>query len=538
MTTTYPAVPCSPGAALAPGWRPRGAVPDQRVPVPPATPATVRSAFAATATRLDDLAASFRADGAVEYADILEAEALIARDPAFADEVVGLLAHPGTDAGSAVMQVAERHAAVMAGLESADLRERAADIRQVGRMVSDRLGGRVPPSPPAGPFVLLAHEVTAPDLLEHAEQLTGAVSVLGGAGSHASIVARSLGVPLVVGVDPAALDAPAGVTVAVDGDNGAVLVDPDAATVARLRSRTGAPSAAELLASRALPARTTDGVDITLLANVASSTEARRALAAGASGVGLLRTELPFLAAAGWPTREQHEDALRPVLEVLRGRPVTVRLLDFTHDKVPPFLRGPGGQGNASSLALLLEHPSALDAQLCAILATGRGPDLRLMLPMVTGPDELALVRDRLARAAQVVGVDRLPPLGAMLEVPAAIRRLPELLPLADFFSLGTNDLTAATLGLDRSDPRLTPALAVAPDVLQLVDRAVRLTAAAGRPLSVCGDAGADPEAFPRLLATGVRTFSVAPSRLDAVRAMVRSHPAGALLSAGIGPDA
>ena len=535
MTTTYPAVPCSPGAALAQGWRPRGAVPAQTVPVPPATPDRVRSAFEATATRLDDLAASFRADGAVEYADILEAEALIARDPTFADEVVARLDEPGTDATSAVTQVAERHAAVMAGLEYADLRERAADIRQVGRMVSDRLGGRVPPSPPAGPFVLLAHEVTAPDLLEYAEQLTGAVSVLGGAGSHASIVARSLGVPLVVGVDPAALDAPTGVSVAVDGDRGAVVVDPDAATVARLRTRTSALSSAELTAARALPTRTTDGADVTLLANVASSTEARRALEASAVGVGLLRTELPFLAATDWPTREQHEDALRPVLEVLRGRPVTVRLLDFTHDKVPPFLRG---HGNTSSLALLLEHPAALDAQLQAILATGRGQDLQLMLPMVTGPDELVLVRDRLARAARVVGVDRLPELGAMLEVPAAIERLPELIPVADFFSLGTNDLTAATLGLDRSDPRLTPALAVTPDVLRLVDRAVRLTAEAGLPLSLCGDAGADPEALPRLLATGVRTFSVAPSRLDAVRAMVRSHPAGDPLSAGVGPDA
>jgi multiphosphoryl transfer protein len=538
MTTTYPAVPCSPGAALAPGWRPRGAVPDRTVPVPPATPDAVRSAFEATATRLDDLAASFRADGAGEYADILEAEALIARDPAFADEVVSLLDEQGTDATSAVTQVAERHAAVMAGLESADLRERAADIRQVGRMVSDRLGGRVPPSPPAGPFVLLAHEVTAPDLLEYAEQITGAVSVLGGAGSHASIVARSLGVPLVVGVDPAALDALTGVTVVVDGDRGAVVVDPDAATVVRLRTSTSALSSAELAASRALPSRTTDGVDITLLANVASSTEARRALQAGAVGVGLLRTELPFLAATDWPTREQHVDALRPVLEVLRGRPVTVRLLDFTHDKVPPFLRGRGSQGNASSLALLLEHPEALDAQLHAILATGRGQDLRLMLPMVTDPAELVLVRERLARAARVLGVDRLPSLGAMLEVPAAIERLHELIPVADFLSLGTNDLTAAALGLDRSDPRLTPALAVTPDVLRLVDRAVRLTAEVGVPLSLCGDAGADPEAFPRLLATGVRTFSVAPSRLDAVRAMVRSHPADDLLSAGVGPDA
>jgi phosphocarrier protein FPr len=541
MSTTYPAVPCSPGAALAPGWRPRGAVPDQRVPLPSATPETIRSAFEAAATRLDDLAASFRADGATEYADILEAEALIARDPTFADEVVAVLDDPGADASSAVTQVAERHAAVMAGLGSADLRERAADIRQVGRMVSDRLGGRVPPSPPAGPFVLLAHEVTAPDLLEYAEQVTGAVSVLGGAGSHASIVARSLGLPLVVGVDPAALDAPTGVTIAVDGDGGAVVVDPDSATVARLRSRTHAPSAAELAASRALPARTTDGVDITLLANVASSTEARRALEAGAAGVGLLRTELPFLGATDWPTREQHEDALRPVLEVLRGRPVTVRLLDFTHDKIPPFLRSRGSQGSqgtASSPAVLLEHPEALDAQLRAILAAGRGHDLRLLLPMVTAPDELALVRDRLTAAARAVGVDRLPPLGAMLEVPAAIEGLAELIPVADFFSLGTNDLTASVLGLDRSDPLLTPALAASPDVLRLVDRAVRLTADAGRPLSLCGDAGADPEAFPRLLATGVRTFSVAPSRLDAVRAMVRSHPAGDLLSAGVGPDA
>jgi phosphoenolpyruvate-protein kinase (PTS system EI component) len=160
------------------------------------------------------------------------------------------------------------------------------------------------------------------------------------------------------------------------------------------------------------------------------------------------------------------------------------------------------------------------------------------MLPMVTDPAELVLVRERLARAARVLGVDRLPSLGAMLEVPAAIERLPELIPVADFFSLGTNDLTAAALGLDRSDPRLTPALAVTPDVLRLVDRAVRLTAEVGVPLSLCGDAGADPEAFPRLLATGVRTFSVAPSRLDAVRAMVRSHPADDLLSAGVGPDA
>ena len=525
MTTTYSAVTCSPGVALAPGWRPRSAVPDpaRRASV---TTVAVRDAFHATAAHLDQLAESFRGDGVAAYADILDAEALIARDPAFLAEVVALFQDHGVDAATAVTRVAERHADLMAGLESADLRERAADIRQVGRMVTDRLGGRVQPTPPAGPFVLLADEVAAPDLLEYAEQLAGAVSVLGGPASHASIVARSLGVPLVVGVQPSALDAADGETLLVDGDAGALVVAPDPAAVDRMRARATGPSQAELAAARALPARTIDGTDITLLANVASSVEARRALEAGAAGVGLLRTELPFLGALDWPTREEHEAALRPVLEVLPGRPVTVRLLDFTHDKVPPFLRG---HGDESSLALLLAHGDALDSQLRAVLAVGRAVDLRLMLPMVTRPEELERVRKRLGAAARAVGTDRLPPLGAMLELPAAIDALPELVAVADFFSLGTNDLTASTLGLARSDPRLTPARATDPAVLRLVERAVVLTREAGRPLSLCGDAGADPLAFARLLAVGVRTFSVAPSRLDQVRAMVRA--------ASIAPD-
>jgi phosphoenolpyruvate-protein kinase (PTS system EI component) len=539
MTTTYSAVTCSPGVALASGWRPRGAVPDPAPPAAAVTAAAVGDAFEATAAHLDRLAGTFRGDGVTAYADILEAEALIARDPAFLAEVIALLEGEGVGAVTAVTRVAGHHAELMAGLESADLRERAADIRQVGRMVIDRLGGRVQPTPPAGPFVLLAEEVTAPDLLEYAEQLAGAVSVLGGPASHASIVARSLGVPLIVGVQPTALAAADGATVLVDGDTGAFVVAPDPAAVATLQARAAGPSAAELAAARALPARTIDGTDVTLLANVASGVEARRALEAGASGVGLLRTELPFLDAHDWPSLDQHEAALRPVLAALHGRSVTVRLLDFTHDKVPPFLRG---RGDESSLALLLAHGAALDSQLRAVIVAGRDVDLRLMLPMVTCAEELEQVRARLSPAAHAVGVDRLPPLGAMLESPAAIEALPELAGAADFFSLGTNDLTASTLGLDRSDPQMTPALATDPAVLSLVERAVVLCGQAGRPLSLCGDAGADPLAFPRLLAVGVRTFSVAPSRLDQVRAMVRAASVtserDALLSEGAGSGA
>ena len=139
------------------------------------------------------------------------------------------------------------------------------------------------------------------------------------------------------------------------------------------------------------------------------------------------------------------------------------------------------------------------------------------------------------------MGSDRLPVVGAMLELPVAIERLTELADVADFFSLGTNDLTASTLGLDRTDPRLTPAAAADPRVLRLVERAVLVCRSAGRPLSLCGDAAADPVAFPLLLGAGVRTFSVAPSRLDGLRALVRRHSAASgrdLVSAAVGPDA
>ena len=158
-----------------------------------------------------------------------------------------------------------------------------------------------------------------------------------------------------------------------------------------------------------------------------------------------------------------------------------MRLLDFTYDKTPPFL---AGHQAASSLTLLLDHESALDAQLRALLRTGRDTDLRVMLPMVTRPEELVLVRDRLARAADAVGSDRLPAVGAMLELPVAIERLTELADVADFFSLGTNDLTASTLGLDRTDPRLTPAAAADPRVLRLVRAGG--AASAARPAGRC----------------------------------------------------
>src|SRR4051812_8300413 len=421
-TTTYDGVACSGGVATAPAWSPRSSVPVQR-PVA-ATPAAVSAAFEAAAVRLLALASSYRRDGATASADILETEAFIARDPTFAGDVIrDLAATPDLDAADAVLEVAQRHASVMESLEADGLRERAADIREVGRRVIDELTGRSRPVPPDGQVVLVDEEVCAPDLLEFADRLAGAVSLRGGASSHAAIVARSLGLPLVSQVDAEVLRTPDGVLLEVDGDAGRVCVEP-----ARTASVAGERSAAALSLARSLPATTRDAVDVTLLANIASPLEARRALDAGASGVGLLRTELLFLDSDTWPTTEQHEAQLRPILEVLAGQPVVVRLLDFSNDKVPAFVAPL--LAAAGSAPVLLGARAALDAQLRAILSAGRGHDVRVLVPMVTRPEELALVRSRLTELA---AGDRVPPVGAMIESPAAVDNLARLLPVADF---------------------------------------------------------------------------------------------------------
>jgi phosphoenolpyruvate-protein kinase (PTS system EI component) len=495
----------APGTAVAPLWRA-----DRPLPATiEVRPDDVTAAFAAVAADLDRLADRARAEGRSAAADIVAVGALIAADVTLVDDARAAVAGAG-DPLRALLDAVERHARAIGELPDPVLRERAADIRQIGRRVADRLAragrgdGR-----PAGAFVLVAAEVGPADLLDWLGQgLAAVVAVRGGANSHAAIVARSTGLPLVTGVDPGLLDLPDGTPLLVEAtaERGLVVADPGAAEVGRASDQTVRAEArrALLAAERGQPHVTADGQPFTLLCNVATDVEVRAGLAAGAEGIGLLRTELPFVEAGSWPTEGDHRRVLRPILAEAHGRPVTARLLDFSGDKVPPFLRGaPAG------LAALLAEPAALAAQARALVDLGREVDLRIMVPMVRAPEELAAVR------AAVVGV----PVGAMVETVTAGARIAELAPVADFFSIGTNDLTGEVLGLDRRDPAARPELAAHPSVLAIIGRVV---AASGRPVSVCGDAGAHPVTLPLLLGAGVRTVSVAAARVDETRYLLR----------------
>jgi phosphoenolpyruvate-protein kinase (PTS system EI component) len=499
------------------------------------TPADVRAAFAAVTADRTELAAVLRAAGREAEAGIVEIGALIAADPALSAPVLGAFSQaapvslPAALAVAAIREAAEVQAGILAALPDPDLAQRASDVRQVAQAVIARLTGTAtPPPPPDVAFILVCHEVDPADIIRLADggNLAGAVSVAGGASSHAAIIARGLGLPMLAGVDPAVLsdltvagnpatrNGPAGRQAILDATVGELRTDPSPADLARVsgtasgQARVAAAAQGTVSAGSARgQVRTADGAVVTVLCNVASAAETRLGLAGGAAGVGLLRSEIPFTRATRWPSRADHLAALSPILAQLAGRRAVVRLLDFAGDKVPPF-------GGAEGLDAFLAAPRALDDQLAAVLAAGADTDLAVMIPMVRSLDEVHQVRTRLASSAKVAGRPA-PPLGMMVELAATAADAASFAPHVDFFSIGTNDLTADVLRRPRTS--LGPADAAAPEVLAAISGVIEAGRRSRIGVSVCGDAAADPAVLPRLLALGVRTVSVGAAKVPKV---------------------
>jgi phosphoenolpyruvate-protein kinase (PTS system EI component) len=478
-----------------------------------ASAADVSAAFAAVAAERTELAGRLRDAGRDRDADIVLIGALMAADPALTGPALDAV-RSGAPADAAVRDAADAQAAILEALPDPDLAQRAGDVRQVAAAVVARMSGAAaPPPPPERPFILVRREVDPADLIRLADGgpagrgfLVGAVSVGGGASSHASIIARGLGLPMLAGADETVLTAPVGHPAIIDAAAGELTVDPPAADLARLQDPPGRVSA-ETRERGSGHARTADGELVTVLCNAASAAEARLGLAGGAGGVGLLRTEIPFTHATAWPTRAEHLAQLGPVLRLLDGRKAVVRLLDFAGDKVPPF-------AGAEGLRALLEAPHALGDQLDAILAAGRDADLAVMVPMVRSLGEVDRVRGELAAAAKRAGVDP-PPLGIMVEVAATAAAADRFAPHVDFFSIGTNDLTADILRRERA--ALLPSSAAEPTVLAAIAGVVGAARRAGIGVSVCGDAAADRAVLPLLIGAGVRTVSVGAARIPHV---------------------
>jgi phosphoenolpyruvate-protein kinase (PTS system EI component) len=471
-----------------------------------------RHSLEVVAMEMEQIASGLREGGRNEEADIVETGALMAADPGLAERVETLVMDSGRPAADALREAAEESAQQLAELADPVLAERADDVRSLGRRAAARANG-VKPGAISG--VLVASTLGPADVAEIGINARGVALAGGGVTAHAAIVARSLGVPMVVALGPEVLEVEDGEELVLDGDRGLLFRQPEPARIEAARAEAERRRAARqhAVAHRLDPAQTKDGHRLRVLANAASVAEVVEALDQGAEGVGLLRTELLFLDARAWPSRSEQATFLGLILAPLTGRVVTVRLLDFGGDKTPPFLRGATGRG----VELLLESPDALKAQLASILDAGADVKLRILIPMVSGPQQVAAVRQALATVA---GGRSLPEVGAMIETPEAAHRASEIAKESDFLSVGTNDLTQLVLGLDREQSKSAPVTDV--KVLRLIDSTVRAAHAAGIVVDICGEAASDATAMPILVGLGADELSVAAARVGEVRQWIR----------------
>jgi phosphoenolpyruvate-protein kinase (PTS system EI component) len=503
----------SPGIALGTAWRPIGATATERV-LPPADRAAARSkALAALDEAARELSALASGLPQAE-AHIVETGALIGRDPALVDSVERAIERDGLTAADAILAAADEYATAIAAVGDELLAARADDVRSLGRRAARLAGDGARDAPPGTDLILVAADLGPGDVAEVASSLAGVALAGGGPTAHAAIVARSLGIPMVTGLGVAVMEIAGGSALVVDGTAGAAVISPSVgrARIAAHDRRERLRAATRARELRDEPAVTTDGTRVTVLANVASREELALAIDAGAEGIGLLRTELAFLEAPGWPTVAEHAAALAPILEGLGELPAVIRVLDFGADKCPPFLRGTPQRG----IGLLLANPDAYAAQLEALVRAARHHDVRILLPLVDRPEQVAQTRALLGR----LSLQRSPVVGSMIETPRAAQQADAIAARSDFLSIGTNDLTAATLGADRFKPN--GATALHPKVLRSIARSVDAAHGAGIAIEVCGEAASDPAMVPLLVGLGVDQLSVGAARVGAVRALIR----------------
>ncbi len=499
----------------------------EREPIPhrqrDAEALTAKRALDSAAAEIEAIAATLWRSSRGEEAEIVETGVLIARDPSLRQGVVAAVLERGVPAAAAILDTAEEQAEAVAAIDDARLAERADDIISVGRRAAGLVGQDVASKPEnrasGGGEVLIGPDLGPAEVAELDERVTGIALAAGGVSAHAAIVARSLGIPMVIGVGDELLTAADGSDVVIDGNSGAVYLSPIAerAEAARVELSRRADQRARAMASRHLPSATTDGHLVRVLANVSGAAELAVALEAGADGVGLLRTELAFLEAPEWPSEDQHRTALAPIFEQLPGRTATVRVLDFGGDKTPPFLTGVEQRG----VELLLRHPDHLAAQLRAIVATAGTSELRVLFPMVASVDQITDARQAIREAVDSVPGAVTPLIGAMIETTEGVRAVEEIAAEVDFLSVGTNDLTHSVLNADRFAPQA--ARAHDPRVLRAINAVVAAGREAGVPIEVCGEAASDPIAAPLLIGSGVDEVSVGAARVGVVRQWIRS---------------
>ena len=469
--------------------------------------------------------------------DILGAQLLALQDPGLRDRVLRLVDEKRINAEAALSEVIDDYTRMLDGVSDSYLRERAADVRDVGRrllstMVERQKAGRL--EIPEGAIIVaqeLLPSVTARLQLENARAF---VTERGSRFSHSAILARSMGTPAVAGIPGASTQIKTGDRIVVDGVAGIVLVEPEPSVdreYQRLEAELRA-SKAELRDLVGVPSATGDGTAIPLLANINKFADTEAALRFGADGIGLYRTEFAFSVRPRLPSEDEQFEFLARAAERFHPRKVVFRLLDLGGDKILPYLPLPPSRNPSLSqrgVRLLLQRLDVLKPQLRAFLRVSADHPVSILLPVVSGVEDVRRVREVLRQVQRELTADGRTfdpavPVGAMIEIPAAALMAQALAEEADFLSLGTNDLVQYVLAADREDESAAGSYQpLHPGVLRLIRLVADAADEAGRELTICGEMAGDPANTELLLGLGLRALSVAPGQLLEVKSAIRA---------------
>jgi len=497
--------------------------------------ARLDAAVAAVGSEMDALMAQTDAAAPAEMTAFIDLHQMIMADPLLIDAARHSIRTRRCNAEWALVQQMELLAAQFDQIEDAYLRERKADVVQVVERVIRVLMGR-PGHPPAHgsgeQLIVVAHDLSPADTLQFKQlKIAGFVTDLGGATSHTAIVARSLAIPAVVGLHRARDLIREDDVLIIDGSRGVLIVDPDAQVLEEFRLRRSALEIerAKLKRLRKTRAVTLDGEEIELHANIEMPQDVVAAVAAGAGGIGLFRSEFLFLNRDGMPDEEEQYVAYRSVVEAMAGRPVTIRTLDIGADK---NLRGVERvEANPAlgrrAIRYCLAEPKVFLAQLRAILRASAHGRTRVLVPMLAHAHEVEQTLAMLQQAkaslrAAGFAFDEGIEVGGMIEVPAAALALGIFLEKLDFLSIGTNDLIQYTLAIDRTDEAVAHLYdPLHPAVLRLIAHTLHAGTRAGVSVAVCGEMAGDPAFTRLLLGMGLRQFSMHPAQIPEVKQQV-----------------